>query len=264
MSYKFMSFHKPDDHNAVQWAERSIEGEIESCETRTLVEIFDKYIVDKKMKILEAGCGLGGWVNYYSTKGFQIIGIEIDKNIVDQVKKYDSKIPVEHGDIFNIDYPKEQFDAYISLGVVEHFEEGPHKPINEANRVLKTGGIAFVTVPYLSWFRRLFVHPLRNIFFFVYKLLGKKTYFWEYRYSKNEMINFLKDAGFEIIDIDIDDYIRTDKKHHIGLYGDFFFLRKKNGAIWELNTLGKFTLFFSRLFSPWLACSGIHLVAKKK
>ena len=74
MSYTFLSFHKSDEHNAVQWAERSIEGEIESCSRRTLVDIFNLHITDPMFKIIEAGCGLGGWVNYYHAKKFDIIG----------------------------------------------------------------------------------------------------------------------------------------------------------------------------------------------
>jgi len=183
---------------------------------------------------------------------------------VEQVNKYDSTIPVEKGDIFNIKYPDGYFDVYISLGVIEHFEAGPHAALKEANRILKKGGLAFITVPYLSFFRRLFVHQMRNLFFLGYRLLKKDFYFWEYRYSKKELARFLEQAGFEIIYTGIDDYLQTDKQHHIGLYADFFFLRKNNGDIWELNVLGKAILFLTRLFSPWLACSGVHVIARKK
>ena len=78
MSYKFFSFHKPEEHNAIQWATRSIEGELESCNTRTIKEIFDKYISYPHAKIIEAGCGLGGWVNYFHLKKNEVVGIEID------------------------------------------------------------------------------------------------------------------------------------------------------------------------------------------
>ena len=124
--------------------------------------MFDKYIANPAAKILEAGCGLGGWVNYFYLKKFQVVGLEIDDELVQQVKRYNSKIPVEKGDIFNIHYPDSHFDAYISLGVIEHFEEGPIAALREANRVLKNGGLAFITVPYLNIFRKLF--PEKNDF----------------------------------------------------------------------------------------------------
>jgi len=264
MSYKLYSFHTSAQHNSIQWAERTVKGELESCQTRTIKKIFDKYITHPESKIVEAGCGLGGWVNYFYLKKYDVIGLEIDDDLVDKVKKYDSKIPVEKGDIFNINYPDAHFDVYISLGVIEHFEEGPLAALQEANRVLKNGGLVFITVPYLNIFRRLFVHPLRNLFFLVYKMIKKKCYFWEYRFTKNEMAKFLEQSGFEIISTGIDDYLQSDKSHHIGLYADFFFLRKRKGEIWELNFLGKIILWLSRASSPWLVCSGVHLVAKKK
>jgi len=262
MSYKLFSFKNVDEQNDDQWATRSVEGEINSCETRTLVEIFDKFMKDKKLKILEAGCGLGGWVHYLKETGHDVIGLEYEQSVVDRVKEYDPNFPIVQGDITALEYEENTFDAYISLGVVEHFEEGPHRPLLEARRVLKPGGLAFVTVPYLSLFRRLFAHPLRSFYFFLRSLQGKEKYYWEYRYSKKELRKFLEETGFEIIYVDIDDYKRDDKNHHIGLCADFFFLRKKNGEIWELNTLGKIILRVGRLFSPWLFCSGQHMVAR--
>ena len=61
-------------------------------------------------------------------------------------------MPVIQGDILDLKYPDAHFDAYISQGVIEHFEEGPQQALNEAWRVLKPDGLAFITVPYLNWF----------------------------------------------------------------------------------------------------------------
>lgn len=262
MSYKLFSFKNVDEQNDDQWATRSVEGEIKSCETRTLVEIFDKFMSGKKWKILEAGCGLGGWVHFLKERGHDVIGLEYEQSVVDRVKQYDPDFPIVKGDITDLQYPDNTFGAYVSLGVVEHFEEGPHRPLLEARRVLKPGGLAFVTVPYLSLFRRLFAHPLRSFYFKIRSLRGKKKYYWEYRYTRKELRKFLEQTGFEIIYIDIDDYKRDDRRHHIGLYADFFFLRKRGGEIWELNALGKFILRIGRVFSPWLFCSGQHMVAR--
>ena len=134
--------------------------------------------------------------------------------------------------------------------------------LSEIKRVLKPNGLAFITVPYLSVFRRLVTHSLRDIYFAIRRLMGKKDYFWEYRYTRKELSHFLKETGFEIVYTGIDDYIREDKDHHIGLCADFFFLRTKNGEIWELNKLGKLFLRAGKLFSPWFFCSGLHMVAR--
>jgi len=47
-------------------------------------------------------------------------------------------------------------DAYISLGVMEHFPEGMQRPLSEAKRVLRSGGIIILQVPHFNPLRKLF------------------------------------------------------------------------------------------------------------
>jgi len=262
MSYRFYSFRDRTQQSLEQWAERTIEGEVQSCYTRTLVKIFKTFLTGSDLKILEAGCGLGGWVQYFLDKGHRVIGVEYESEVVKRVKGSDSSFPIVQGDVRRLEFLDNSFDAYISLGVIEHFEEGPQKVLSEAKRVLKPGGVAFITVPYLNLFRRICVHPMREIFFFLRRMRGRKDYFWEYRYTKKELARFLEDEGFELLYTGIDDYIPEDRTHHIGLYADFFFLRRKGGEIWELNYPGRLLLRIGRFFSPWLFCSGLHMVAR--
>jgi len=105
---------------------------------------------------------------------------------------------------------------------------------------------------------------MRDVYFMVRRLQRKRDYFWEYRYTRKELAGFIEETGFKVIDVDIDDYIEEDTIHHIGLYADFFFLRSQKGELWELNTVGKLLLRIGKLFSPWLFCSGLHMVAVKK
>lgn len=262
MGYKFYSFRDRSQQNVAQWSERTVAGEIKSCNTRSLIEIFNHYIDQKNVRILEAGCGLGGWVHYFYKRGYDIVGVEYESDIVHRVKEFDQLLPIVQGDVNHLKFPDNSFDVYISLGVIEHFEEGTQKAISEARRVLKPGGLAFITVPYLNFFRRMVVHPLRNLYFGYRRAKGEGDYFWEYRYTKRELAQFLESGGFELVYTGIDDYIPEDRTHHIGLYADFFFLRKKNGEIWGLNFMGRIILFLTRLFSPWLVCSGLHMVAR--
>ncbi len=263
MSYTFYSFRDREDQDEGMWANHTLSELINSSRNRTLHGIFDRYMKNSRLKILEAGCGMGIWVHYLREKGHDIIGIDYLKSTIDKVKQFDSTLPVQQGDVNNLDFPDNHFDAYISLGVVEHFQEGPQKALSEAYRVLKKGGLAFVTVPYLNMFRRLVTHPMRNLYFAIRRLKGKKDYFWEYRYTKKELKRFLEEAGFKILEVTIDDYPKEDDSHHIGLYADFFFLRNLEGEMWELNDKGKKLLKFLKLFSPWFICSGLHIVAVK-
>lgn len=263
MSYTFYSFRDPSGQNREQWATRTVQGEIESIRTRSLADIFRQHLTGKNLKIIEAGCGLGGWLPFFEKMGHSVIGIEYEADVVERVKAFDPDIPIEQGDVTRLNFPDDTFDVYVSLGVIEHFKNGPEKALSEAFRVLKPGGSAFISVPYLSPFRRWFAHPLRGIYFFLHRLKGGRKYFWEYRYSYKELSNFIKNAGFDITASTIDDYRQEDTRHHIGLYADFFFLRRRGGDVWELNTIGRLLLKFARRLSPWLFCSGLLIIARK-
>ena len=69
---------------------------------------------------------------------------------------------MEVGDILDIRYPDSSFEAYISMGVVEHFEDGPVPALKEAYRVLKPNGLIFVSTPTVNVIRKLIRRPIRN------------------------------------------------------------------------------------------------------
>ena len=141
------------------WTIRTIEQELEACEIESPPrELFLTYL-SKEDKIIDAGCGFAKWVIYLHRRGYDIVGIDNNELALSKLKEFDSTLQVEEGDILNIKYPDNSFDAYISMGVIEHFEEGPHAPLKEAYRVLKPGGLVFVSVPTVNIIRRIIRPP---------------------------------------------------------------------------------------------------------
>ncbi len=108
------------------WSNDTVEENIALCEYQTITPILNKYL-PKHRKILEAGCGLGRWIFYLRKRGFDIIGIDLANAAIETVKRFDPSTPIYFDDVNNTKYPDHHFDAIISLGVVEHFEVGPHK-----------------------------------------------------------------------------------------------------------------------------------------
>jgi len=141
MSYTFYSFRNRTEQDKEMWANHSFEELVASSKNRRLHKIFDKYLAKSNMKILEAGCGMGTWVYNLRVKGYDVIGIDYMLSTVKRVKQYDESFPIQQGDVNNLDFPDNFFDAYVSLGVIEHFQEGPQKALSEAYRVLKPNGI---------------------------------------------------------------------------------------------------------------------------
>ena len=66
-------------------------------------------------RILEAGCGNGRILRYYHERGYDIIGIDFIKVAIDKLKKIDSKICAEVGDIKRLRFENESFSYIFSL-----------------------------------------------------------------------------------------------------------------------------------------------------
>jgi hypothetical protein len=90
--------------------------------------------------------------------------------------------------------------------VVEHFEGGAEKSLQEAWRVLKKGGVLLISVPYYNPVRRI-LSPLKKAQWRKVKqpeidkvevFKGKK--FFQYVYRPNEFERMLAEAGLRVIE----------------------------------------------------------------
>lgn len=154
-----------------------------------------EYYFSKSDRILEAGCGTGRYVVALLARGYtNVRGIDWGKSTIDKVKTIFPDLPIEAGDATNVNVDNEYYDAYISLGVVEHREAGPEPFLREAYRILKPGGIALISVPY--------VNPLRNLkkVFGAYRNQNITGFsFYQYAFQKKGFANYLKEAGFQVL-----------------------------------------------------------------
>lgn len=97
---------------------------------KIFLEMLEKYSKENK-KLLEAGCGTGIISSYMANLGYDVIGVDIDENILELsknlAKEYfnaeDKKIKFIKKSIFDLDYKEKEFDVVFSNGVVEHFED---------------------------------------------------------------------------------------------------------------------------------------------
>jgi len=189
------------------WSDSKISDKLLQIEDDELLPLFIKYL-PLKGKILEAGCGLGQWVIYLRDREYDITGIDFAEQTVRTTKKYNNALPIEFGDVRMTRFENNYFDAYISLGVVEHFREGPGQALSEARRILKKDGLLFISVPvfnsvrkYAVCFEKLYDFMKTNRF--IRKMLGKKKeypekHFIEYRFSIEEFETILNKSSFPI------------------------------------------------------------------
>ena len=208
------------------WKVEDFDYLLESCDTDPLSPYILKYFT-RSGRILEAGCGSGRYVKYLHDRGYDCVGIEYNQTTVENVKKKWPEIKIIAGDVEQMPFDDNSFSGILSVGVVEHFQDGPQKPLAELLRVLEPGAVALITVPCLNWLRR-FKGPLCGITHIfranpvLRKMLGKKTFahygwnlysrkykwhvypewgdFYEYRFKREEFESIIQKAGFGIIE----------------------------------------------------------------
>lgn len=259
----FSEARKNEDWSA-DWAKYSVERALRWNIGYDNLKIYDKYL-SKNAKILEAGCGLGQIVIHYHKRGYNITGIDNSEVAIKKIKAYDPSVAVENGDLSLLPYQDNHFDAYLSLGVVEHFFPFPRKILSEAHRVLKHNGLIMIDVPIENAIRRFF-KPLRRLrqLNTVRRLFGhghiEEKEFYYIMYKKGEFKEFIEKAGFEIIEV-------IPTMHSWGLIRAFSFLKGGDKDRRDedcLNSLGKFIYSALRDRFPWLFPFMCMIVASKK
>jgi len=144
---------------------------------------------------LEAGCGAGYWVASLRHYGLMIEGIEYSPKLVDLVHSVNPQLPIRQGNALHIDCPDNQYDTYLSTGVVEHRIEGPEPFLFEAYRVLKPRGKILISVPYFGPIRRFKSHLS------LYERKPPSLPFFQYGFNSKEFISYLQKAGFSIEEV---------------------------------------------------------------
>lgn len=172
--------------------------------------------------ILDAGCGLARFVRYLSQKGFKVVGIEWNRETVSMVNTLAPDLDVRWGDISQLPFKDNSMAGVISLGVVEHFAEGPEKPLEEMLRVLKPGAHGIITVPCVNAIRRvkyaLRIYGLRRSLRRIRKKEAMEEdnpycrhqtsfrrwpvsgRFGEYRFTKRQFEKEITEVGFSLVE----------------------------------------------------------------
>ncbi len=131
-----------------------------NCHRDEVVPYILRYL-EKQGPILEAGCGLGRFVVFMEQQGFRDVrGIDISPDAVGIVNRIAPDLNVTCGDVSDLPFEDSSIRGIVSLGVVEHFEQGPRAALQEFQRVMMPGATALITVPFLNLVRR-FKHAAR-------------------------------------------------------------------------------------------------------
>ena len=102
--------------------------------------------------VLDLGCGTGRHLVYLAKRGFRVYGFDIASDGIRIAKVWLKKEKLhasfQVGSIYKrFPYQSNYFDALISTNTIHHSRiNNIRKAIHEAERVLKSGGLIFITV----------------------------------------------------------------------------------------------------------------------
>lgn len=190
------------------WSERTVPAEIEKgkVEYPEIASLIYS-LLPETGTLLEAGCGLGKFLVPITTSGHVIHGVDYTENALRRVKSYAPATRVAVGDVQSLPYPSDTFDLYVSVGVLEHIIDGPEIGLREAHRVLRHGGLLFISGPHIAatWPFRVFravaprVDGLEKMVPAGIAFEGDNDEFFEYHYTRSQMCEYITKYGFRII-----------------------------------------------------------------
>jgi len=162
----------------------------------------------KRKKILDMGCGLGGFLLVCHNNKTQVTGIEIDPYAIEIAKlRTNNDKNILLGDCEELPFPDNCFDLAVSITVIEHVKS-PLKYLKEAHRVLKKNGKLIIFAPNylfpweghykLFWLPYLFPYT-KSLFKFYLKIKNRNPKFIDFinlKITPNYLRKALKKAGF--------------------------------------------------------------------
>lgn len=170
-----------------------------------MLDAVTKKVFNKRQgRILEVACGTGFFGLELANRGFNVVGLEIDPDLCDIVKRSASHFNVETstitGDACDLPFGENKFDLVFSKSFFEHVYD-IDKALKEQVRVLRKGGTLVIEDGNLlnvkSLFNLLVVYPWRTHG----KYGGLKWLFGKHRVKSNlyEYLTYGRDEDIKTI-----------------------------------------------------------------
>lgn len=145
--------------------------------------------------ILEGGCGLGQYVLFFRRRGYHVVGGDFSPAALRMHRQAYPDSPLLGLDLREMPFTDNAFQAHISLGVVEHLEEGPHEILRELHRTLASGGTLLLSVPWVNGARSLLAPFIRRR---QAQRQAAGATFYQYAFTRQELRRFLTAASFVV------------------------------------------------------------------
>ena len=175
------------------WKESKLRDELKK-ENRFLMDSLFRYNAPGD-KILEAGCGSCAFLYPMHHYRRHATGIDFACKTLQSVKYLAPELVLCAGDLTALPFKNNSFDAYWSIGVIEHFQRGYDSVLFECLRVLKTGGIAYISFPYMN-----LLCKTKGLWGLYDKNTAEDAEFYQYALDHKKVKKNWENHGFEFLD----------------------------------------------------------------
>jgi 2-polyprenyl-3-methyl-5-hydroxy-6-metoxy-1,4-benzoquinol methylase len=166
------------------------------------------------------------------------------------------------------------FDAVLSWSVIDHVEEGPQRALFETYRVLKPGGLLFITVP-CNNLLDIFLSPLYHLkktmrkSRVLRKLMSKGTHdanFFQHEFSRRQILFHLVAAGFAVRTVMpfSHEYGFARSINRVFIKNSKLFHKNKQGYWDGLTHAGRVICQILKSLSTWISPDEVFVIAVKK
>ena len=117
---------------------------------RLFLQIFDRYrpeIAAARPRILDLGCGNGRNAVAMKQRGMQVVGLDVSKTALDQLRRRCPGIPTIIGSALKLPFAAGFFDVVVDHGCLHTLHPADHETyVANVARVLRKGGLYFLCV----------------------------------------------------------------------------------------------------------------------
>lgn len=165
-----VSFYNSDVnriYNEKKFDEVSSATEIDDSFNIENLKILQNFISRNKLqasKLLEIGCAKGVFLKHAQQAGFQVEGLELNKENAALANSVLGANVVQIIDLFEMKYPSGSFDVVYMRDVIEHIHN-PDPFLAEISRILKPGGIIYLETHNIDGLIYKIVGPRHTVIF---------------------------------------------------------------------------------------------------
>jgi SAM-dependent methyltransferase len=229
----------------------------------TSAPLLRELLGDHPKRVLESGCGTGRWLAYCARRGHWAVGIDHSAAALSAARRRDATLRLVRGDIASSSFRPGSFDVVISAYAAEHLPAGLDAVLRELHRLLTPGGALVLIVPVINWLRGAAIHPALRLYYLAARLRRVPLAFTEHRFSRRELVAAVRSAGFAIERLLPDDYRLPWAKGLCVDLGGLVKPRRAPPGSWELNRAARLLARALNALSPWAACAGALIVARR-